>query len=586
MFLLEYRFVFLPAFFFATSQIAVSCADGPDFDAELATKGMSFLETYCKRCHGVDQKYPGLDVLNRETLLKPLDESEDPFIVVGSSETSRLWDAVDSGYMPPERQKQPSSDDVKTFKQWIDKGAHFPPVNRPKRDFRGEETVLAAIENDIRDLREDQVVHARYFSLAHLWNDISGSEPTTDDDLQLIRAALSKLINSLSTHARVVPPRLIDEEFGTVLAIDLRDYGWTEWHWNEVLKLYPYGLKVSSQSATNIHRQTDTRIPYLRADWFVATASRPPLYHLLLDIPVNAKALEESLGVNISANFQSGRLARAAFQKSGVSQQNRMVERHDPTHGAKYYWKSYDIKPNSGEKGDFTRRPLGPLFQTPGESQLAAFEHDGGEIIWSLPNGLQAYMLVAGDDQRIDVGPPEVVFDPNGHGGSVLITNGISCMGCHKHGMFPLGNDEIRPLFERKQGQQVADKVIQLYRPNDVMRNLVQRDESAFIAALTEAIMPFLAVGENENKPIEDFPEPITKVSNRYLRSLDASQAARELGLSDQSKLTGVVALRLFRDLGLGNWSNDQGTVPREIWEKAYGRLARELEIGIPIRVR
>lgn len=38
--------------------------------------------------------------------------------------------------------------------------------------------------------------------------------------------------------------------------------------------------------------------------------------------------------------------------------------------------------------------------------------------------------------------------------------------------------------------------------------------------------------------------------------------------------------------LGLGNWANDGGTVPRENWQTAFGRFARELQIGIPIRNR
>lgn len=129
--------------------------------------------------------------------------------------------------------------------------------------------------------------------------------------------------------------------------------------------------------------------------------------------------------------------------------------------------------PGTGEKGDFTRRPLGPLFEQSQGRQLAVFEHDGGEIIWSLPNGLQGYMLVKGNDERIDVGPAEVVFDPNSHGGSFLITNRISCMGCHRNGMFAWEKEDIRPLYADKRGQAVADKVLELYPPNDQMQGLV-----------------------------------------------------------------------------------------------------------------
>ena len=384
----------------------------------------------------------------------------------------------------------------------------------------------------------------------------------------------------------VVVPRVVDTKFQTLLAIDIRQYGWDDWHWNEVLKRYPYGLKVSGQAATNIYRVTGTRIPYLRADWFIAMAARPPLYHTLLNIPMNAKALEASLGVDIYKNFTTGQLHRAAFQKSGVSQQNRMVERHDTTHGGRYFWKSYDIKPGTNEAGDFTRRPLGPPFEQMQGRQLASFEHDGGEIIYGLPNGLQAYMLVTGTDERIDQGPPEVVFDPNSHGGSFLITNGISCMGCHKHGMFAWEKDEIRPLFQGKAGQKVGDKVLQLFPENDRMQKIVRKDREHFMEALEEAIGPFVQVGEDANKPIDAFPDPVTKVANRYLLDVSAETAAREIGQPKPDALKAMTQLEMFKDMGLGNWSNDSGTVSRLNWERAYGKFARELNIGIPIRIR
>jgi len=557
----------------------------PNFDLSLAKQGVAFLKTYCQRCHGDDFRYPALDVSNRATLIAPTHNKEKPFLVPSNLDESRLWDAVDTDYMPPERQPQPTAEEKEAFKKWIEAGAHFPPEERPQREFRGEESILAAIEQDLRNLPDDQIPHTRYFSLAHLWNDTSGKEPTTEEDLRLTRAALSKLVNSLSSKSRIVVPRVVDGEFGTVLAIDMRDYGWNDWHWNEVLKTYSYGLKVSSQTATNIYRQTQTRIPYLRADWFIAKASRPPLYHTLLNIPTNAKALEAGLGVDVYRNFESGKLSRSAFQKSGVSQQNRMLERHDTTGGGRYYWKSYDMLPGTAEQGDFTRRPLGPHFEQLGNKQLAPFKHDGGEIIWSLPNGLQGYMLVTGDDARIDEGPIQVVFDPNSHSGSVAIVNGISCMGCHKHGMFPWEKDDIRPLFEGKRGQAIADRVLELYPPNETMQQLVQKDKKSFLIALEEAVGPFVKVGSDATRSIDDFPEPITRVSNRYQQDITAPIAQRELGLSaaQQDVLTRP---RLLRELGMANWLNPNGTVSREAWEAAYGRLARDLEIGVPIRVR
>ena len=54
--------------------------------------------------------------------------------------------------------------------------------------------------------------------------------------------------------------------------------------------------------------------------------------------------LEKRLQVDFEDNFARGKLARAGFAASGVSSQNRLVERHDTAVGG-YYWKSYDFKP-------------------------------------------------------------------------------------------------------------------------------------------------------------------------------------------------------------------------------------------------
>jgi len=193
-------------------------------------------------------------------------------------------------------------------------------------------------------------------------------------------------------------------------------------------------------------------------------------------------------------------------------------------------------------------------------------------------------MLVTGDDARIDEGPIQVVFDPNAHGGSVTIVNGISCMGCHKHGMFSWEKDDIRPLFESRRGQSLADKVLELFPENASMQQLVRKDQKLFMIALEEAIGAFVKVGTDADRAIEDFPEPITRVSRRYQLDITLEDACRETGLAkDKQALTSP---RLLRELGLANWSNPNGTVSREAWEVAYGRFARDLEIGVPIRVR
>src|SRR4029077_3376393 len=78
-----------------------------------------------------------------------------------------------------------------------------------------------------------------------------------------------------------------------------------------------------------------------RADWFIATASRAPLYYDLLQTPQQVAELERQLPVEVLVNIQQERVARAGFNGSGISRNNRILERHDAVHGA--YWKTYDF---------------------------------------------------------------------------------------------------------------------------------------------------------------------------------------------------------------------------------------------------
>ena len=648
-------------------------------ELELARNGVRVLNTYCKKCHGDGANYPGLDVNDREGLLNPKN-GEPPFIVAGDPSESRVWmRLVDSGNsMPPQNQPQPSDADKEVLKKWIAAGAPFPPSERKKREFLGDRTIVKLIAQDLDQVPEDKIEFTRYFSLAHLWNDTQGKEPTTDEDLRYVRAAVSKLINSLSYQPRIVPPRIVDEDYGTLMAIDLRDYGWGVDDWDQILNSYPYALRIGGQDEKRIIRNTGgCSTPVIRADWFVNTCSRPPLYHTLLDIPNNAKVLEQKLGVDIPRNFSSNQMMRAAFSglKSGVSEQNRMVERHDQSGAGRFYWKSYDMLPGAEREHDFIRSPLGPVAVTSqNQYQAAAFAHDGGEIIFSLPNGLQAYMLVDGNDQRIDIGPQAVVRDLNQHGGGFEIVNGVSCMGCHRQGMIKWEADFVRPEFKQREGHVVADKVLELFPENKDFFKVLDADRRFFIDALNQSCGEFLVgadrteraskyyqffqdvllatktefdstklknfldeemgrdiymslqpqeavlqlasnvkqklgwnismdavLGMYELSPmtkrrkVEDFADPITHVTRKYFRDISLDDACRELGLPEDVEqaeaanmssiydLKAIFKTNQFRQMGLSALSAKDGSIPRKSWEKVYGKVASEMNQGIPI---
>ena len=156
-----------------------------------------------------------------------------------------------------------------------------------------------------------------------------------------------------------------------MLRIDLRDYQWDANLWNRLLAEYPYGVLNDTAVARAVVVGTATRVPCIRADWFLANASRAPLYYDLLQIPSNLSELERQLHVDVAVDMQQERVMRAGFLGSGISRNNRLIERHDAMNGA--YWRTYDFEaiPQNLVNRDLLlpdRRnlfayPLGPGFQ-------------------------------------------------------------------------------------------------------------------------------------------------------------------------------------------------------------------------------
>ena len=415
--------------------------------ADLATKARDVLKEFCSACHkGPDSSGGRFNASIHETLIT----GNNAVVVPGNPEKSALWEQLKSGKMPLKNSaeaKRMTPDKKEILRKWIQDGAPAWPVEpSPARTPISIPQMLAAIRDDLLNTPVPDQPYQRYFTLIHLYN--QPRERIPDEDLDRYRAALSKAINSLSWKHRIVIPRPVEHTEKTILAIDLRDLDWDLYDlWTYILADYPYGLIYDThgdvtyqQPYLEIEKLSYSKLPYVRADWFVATATQPPLYNVLLRLPDNAEALEAMLGVNLITNFQRGRLDRAGFGKSDVSPRaNRLVERQEATTGA--YWRTYDFRAGA-IRSQLPLFPLGPEFKGNPFSKLA-FIQAGGEIIFNLPNGLQGYMLVDDKDKRIDAAP-DFVVDPTQTSGSAAIVNGLSCMACHDQGMKTGFKDEIR----------------------------------------------------------------------------------------------------------------------------------------------
>ncbi len=549
-------------------------ADG----TEAAILSRTVLRNHCYRCHNSADSEGGFDILNRAAL------DEKSRVVPGKGAESNIIAQMKAGRMPPATiPVRPSPDEIALVEKWIGQGAI--PVPEVTIQVRPQITLvqlLTTIRDHLRNAPRDQRQYLRYFTLHNLYN----HPGIQNNDLIMYRFALSKALNSLSWKNRIVEPKALDPA-QTLYVVDLRDLDWDRGEqWNEIMSAYPYGLKYGNHPDPELQRLDDDideeahcSLPLIRADWFVAIATKPPLYHSLLGLPKYAGELEKKLEVNIAANFNDPkpeRISRAAYPKSGISGQNRMVERNEAKYGS--YWKSYDFKPESA-RAKLTRYPLGPLNLFPvGKHPYSrqAFVHDGGEIVFNLPNGLQGYFLINGKDERIDEGPIAVVSDSLKTSGTPAIVTGLSCIACHAQGMKPF-QDTIR-LGNGVFGD-AERKVLSLYPEIPVMDKLLAEDTDRFMSALLKTAGPFLPPGTD----LKIYPEPVGEVARWYrLVYLDLETVAHELDIADPRSIIEKVGEKKLKQLGLENLTKKGGVIPRTEWEAKEGvslmqELAREL---------
>ena len=530
--------------------------DGVDPETNLlATQAHEILSSNCLRCHG----QAGADeggfnfATDRERLVAsgyvlPKDAGRSPLM-------ERLL-SKDSPMPPAGESPRPSQAELATLHQWIQAGA--PAINKPiTNPFITTEQVIADVAVDLRSLSKADRDYARYFSITHLAN-----AGTSAEELATYRQALAKLLNSLSWNRQLAPLHQVNDQ-PHLFRIDLRDLKWPVKTWEQILAKYPYGLLHESLPAYRLQKEIGTEIPVVRADWFIAAASRPPLYHELAQIPTSDTQLETLLQINLKRNLDQGRALRVGFARSGVSQNNRLIERHGSIFGA--YWKSYDFSENTGRRNVF-ENPVGP------GALAGMFRHDGGEIIFHLPNGLLAFMLTDATGKRIDRGPIEIVSDPRQRDRTVV--NGVSCMSCHHSGLIPKSDEIRRHVQVNSSAYAGVDHILDLYPESSVVDKHFVDDSKLYLDALARDEIAI-------RKPTQA-SEPIVLIANRYENELDLNLAAAELGLQPQEfkeSLRKIEDREIRRSIGV--LGTRGGVVKRQIFDQIFLQLATSLQLGL-----
>ncbi len=552
--------------------------------SSLDSKVRAILETHCAECHRGDEVPELHNGINLDVLLRDTE-----YVRAGDAAASALFQRL---VLPADsRQRMPKSrggvndpgyrapvtkEEIGVMREWIESGVSA----TADRASLSRADVVQRIHDDLNQTSERDQPYQRYITLRNL-HELKGGNglPTEDDQMMLAyRAGVSKLVNSLSRAPQIIVPEPIDPE-AVVLRIDLRHYGWTRSDWELLVAGYPFALEgVNGRQERAIARMSQSGRAWLRADWFAFAASQSPLYHDLLKLPRTEQALERQLGVDTLENLRDLEAIRAGFLVSGVSNANRLIERHVLPGYQGAYWKSYDFSPLRARLTDFLMNaPLGPFSAGLTQNRSLAFTHDGGEIIFHLPNGLQGYYLATADGKRLDRAPSEIVHDKSRSDGVIL--NGISCISCHSDGMnFPPNapglstvKDDIGSVaLERVESFRERRTVEALYTDAETLRREMGRDQRRFFKAVQEAYGPYA-----------DVHEPVALLYRHFNQPLDLNRVAAELGETSETILRvlkesddhGVVILAAQLERGL--------PIPRHAWLQSWPRICAALDIPL-----
>ena len=516
----------------------------------IARQAYAIFEQNCLNCHGPHGAYTEQLVIDSTAGL-----IASGAVVPGNPIESELYTRLllqDPAKRMPLGQPRLRANAILTIGNWIKAGATDWETPQRESSFITPADMLGRIERHVNSLSAFDRRFARYFTMTHLYN--AGE---TTEALHAYRRALSKLVNSLSWGREVIPPQPIDPA-ETIFYIDLRDYEWEigSNRWTQIEAKYPYHIdfnapsqKHQQETLKRLRQTMDCEIPFIHVDWFLATASLPPLYHDILDLPKTDRELEARLEVNVAENIRNApgkRVWRAGLNNSRVSKNNRVVERHASRYGA--YWKSYDFAGSVGSQNIFTH----PL----------SFEHDGGEIIFNLPNGLQAYYLANAEGKRLKAAPINIVSNPAAS--DPTVRNGLSCIGCHTKGMQTF-TDEVRGVIKRTANPPFnKERALRLYTDEATMDALIDEDTQRYRQALEATGGIFGGI------------EPVQRFYEAFSRPLDAANAAASVGLETQ-----VFLKRIRQNVGLQNLGLlvlENGTIKRDTWTEQFREVVAALD--------
>lgn len=306
---------------------------------------------------------------------------------------------------------------------------------------------------------------------------------------------------------------------------------------------------------------------YVEASQLAYTLTRPDVYNSIMSLPQYATELETELGVIKKGDYKS---YEYMLIEHAITIDSRLVFRAQTEAGG-FYYKTWDLFVLLKEQvNPFWDNPIPKFVQSAGAvprdlSLIASLvqpvgtapagcnaSNSGGfqlcksynaangvqqsasEIIWDMPNGLQAYAIYGGLNQRRIDAFSFIVRDPrrlrkasdaavggkrlrtvsnepintNAGASDLRLLTGASCIGCHADGMNRMDNNlrdglDNGTLKATWVGDAAAEaQVREVYPPTSKVRPMIEQDRVKFFDAMAQ-IRGGMILGENKNVNVE-----------------------------------------------------------------------------------
>lgn len=335
-----------------------------------------------------------------------------------------------------------------------------------------------------------------------------------------------------------------------------------------------------------VRKETYSESFIVRADWLLprllTEKDRGGFYSELLMLPATEADLYKAFLVPIDAIERADQLRfGGAVATSIVAFRNRGLELLPSPYGAgaRYIWRTYDfLKDDVKEKNIY-------------DSLAGTLQHDGREVIGSLPNGLQWYMLFDGKGKQVEVVPQNIALDmrrgtPDR---DRSVVNAVKCISCHDLGINKYtdlvgptiaGKREGVGLFPFTRDVYAADKaeavaareasVLDYYRV--AVEGGLEREVNRHQESFAEA-----AKAVNDLPP-EDSARAVLSWFDSYVHDLvSLPQAAAEMGLTVEAARGALIRTDTVRASSALRMLAGGQPISRSQWEANFGSAMRAL---------